>query len=124
MVLKALMARIGLYPVMSYVELSNKQVARVIRQNRQLPVSPTILVEYDEEGRKIFKPSLVDLSQTQFVHILGPVKKDFFTPQPKSEFSVSKKKSAAKKFEIPKETISFLLIAVVSAILLYIVFKI
>ena len=122
-VLKALMARIGLYPVMSYVELSSKQVARVIRQNAQLPVSPTVRVEYDENGRKLATPSIIDLSQSQFVHIIGPAKRDL-APAHTSQFASVKKKSVASKFEISKDVISFVLLGLVLLILLYVVVKI
>lgn len=70
--LKSLMGRVGLYPVMSLVELNSKQVARVMSQNPQFPLSPTVRIEFDEKGRHVAKPTLLDLSQSRFNYIVGP----------------------------------------------------
>lgn len=71
--MKALMSRIGLYPVMSLVELSNHKIARVVRQSRKFPLSPVVRIEFDEDGNKVRAPFLVDLSKNQLIHIHGPV---------------------------------------------------
>lgn len=132
LVLKSLMVRVGLYPVMSYVELSNKQVGRVVRQNRQYPLSPVIQIEYDENGKKLRRTSLVDLSQSQFIHVSGPVKKEtqaegsytasrFASTQPASTAESEKKKVSS---EFMQHVISILLILTVILILVYVVIKI
>ncbi len=71
--LKSLMSRIGLYPIMSLVELSNKQIARVVRQCRKFPLSPVVKIEFDEDGNKLRTPQVIDLSKNQLIHIMGPV---------------------------------------------------
>ena len=64
-VFKALMSRVGLYPVMALVELSNRQIARVIKQNRKFPLSPIVRVEFDESGEKLNEPYAVAKSGTR-----------------------------------------------------------
>ncbi len=74
-VLKAVLMRIGLYPVMTEVELSNKQFGIVVKQNRNFPLSPIVRAELDENHQPLARPFLIDLSKTQFIHIVGTVHK-------------------------------------------------
>ena len=124
-VLKALMVRIGLYPVMTYVELSNKQIARVIRQNRQFPLSPTIRVEFDEAGAKLKQPHVIDLNETQFIHIAGPVKKEIHVqPQPSHFAAKEPAEIQVDKYEVIRNVLPIALILSILLLLLYIVIKI
>lgn len=124
-VLKALMTRIGLYPVLSLVELSSKQIARVVKQNRDLPISPVVQVEFDEHGHKLEKPQVLDLSRSQFVHITGPAKKES-TVHSRSQFVHAKhQRSAAKEAgNLLKDVLSIVMIIAVVAILIYVVITI
>ncbi|MBN1689299.1 MAG: HD domain-containing protein [Candidatus Omnitrophica bacterium] len=121
-VLKALMERIGLYPVMSLVELSNKQIARVVRQNRGYPLSPVVNIEFDERGKKLLKPVLLDLSQSRVMHIMKTV------GDATSSFHAARlaEEKAGKKDQMKffKDVIPFLVIATAIALLFYIIIKI
>lgn len=123
--LKALMGRVGLYPVMSLVELSNKQIARVIRQNKKFPLSPVVKVEFDEWGGKAKTPPVIDLTQHQLVHIIGPIRDVPSFGRPRVEAPQAAKESAP-----PKETsrirdfIPVILIILVIGLLLLVVIKI
>lgn len=123
-VLKALMVRIGLYPVMTFVELNNKKIARVIRQNREFPLSPMIQIEYDETGGKLKQPQVIDLSATQFIHIIGPTKKQM-VDYSKSQFAAAEPEPDQQNMtEVLKNMIPIALILAVLLVLLYAIIKI
>ena len=124
-VLKALMVRIGLYPVMTFVELNNKKIARVIRQNREFPLSPTIRIEFDETGTKLKQPMILDLSTTHFVHITGSLKKDITEVQ-KSHFAAAPEPEEVKTdmVELFRNVVLVGVILAVLGILVYAVIKI
>ena len=122
-VLKALMSRVGLYPVMTLVELSNKQIARVVRQNRQFPLSPVVRIEFDEQGSKMKNPPILDLKENQLVHIVGPLSP--VVSYGSKEVEKSKKKPPKqKKWTFIKEIIPFLMIIGLIAFFVYILLKI
>ncbi len=127
--LKALMVRIGLYPVMTEVELSNKQIGKVVRQNRQFPLSPVIRVEREDPGGILAKPFLIDLSRTQFVHIVGPVRRSVAAAHTTSRFAAAQEepKVAVRNREIMdfiQGAISITLVIVLFVVMLLIVVKI
>lgn len=70
-VLKSMMGQVGFYPVMTLVELSNKQIARVVRQNKKHPLSPVVKVEFDEWGHKLRKNVILDLTESKLIHVTG-----------------------------------------------------
>ena len=127
-VLKALMNQVGLYPVMTLVELSNKQVARVIRQNKKFPLSPLVRVEFDEQGRKIKDPQPLDLTKNQLIHIVRLLGGTTGTPSyTKEKLDQKKKKKAERKrmsFAFLREAFSFLIMAFILLALIYIVVKV
>lgn len=123
-VLKALMNRVGLYPVMVLVELSNKQIARVVRQNRQFPLSPVVRIEFDEAGNKLKNPPILDLKENQLVHIVGPLSPVVSSYGTKQVEKGKKKPSKYKKLTIIKEIIPFFLIIGLIAAFVYILLKI
>ncbi len=118
--LKALMNRIGLYPVLSLVELSNKQIARVLKQSRKFPLSPVVKIEFDEEGKKLRAPQIIDLSKNQLIHILGPMGTTPSYGKERQEKHVKPEKE--KSFSI-LEVVPFLLVLGVLAGLVYLVLK-
>jgi HD-GYP domain-containing protein (c-di-GMP phosphodiesterase class II) len=119
-IMKALLARVGLYPVKSLVELSNRQIARVMRQNRQFPLSPIIQVEFDENGLKLAHPQILDLSKNQLIHVTGPVKPQVTQIRDRAEKPASK----AKKTNVFMEVIPLLLMAGILLLLVYLIVKI
>lgn len=118
--MKALMSRIGLYPVLSLVELSNHKIARVVRQSRKFPLSPIVRIEFDEDGNKLKAPFMIDLSKNQLIHIHAPVG---------SSASYGKERIEKEMKEEPKKTlhilefIPFLLILGILAVVAYIILK-
>ena len=119
-VMKALLARVGLYPIRSLVELSNKQVARVLRQNRLFPLSPVVQIEFDESGLRLARPIFLDLSKNQLIHIIGPVKS---TPSYARE-QVQKRVVKQKPVNAFQEALPLLIMAAVLVLLVYLIVKI
>lgn len=117
--MKALMNRIGLYPIMSLVELSNKKIARVIRQNRKFPLSPFVQIEFDEEGNKLREPLVLDLAKNQLVHILGAVGNSSSMGKERIEKHRSETKKAFKILDL----VPLLFAAALLAGLIYLVLK-
>lgn len=72
-VLRMLIDRIGLYPIGSWVKMTNKEVAKVIGSNPGLPLRPRIKIVFDEWGKQLETPPAVDLSKQLSLHILQPV---------------------------------------------------
>lgn len=118
--MKALMSRIGLYPVLSLVELSNHKIARVMRQSRKFPLSPIVRIEFDEDGNKLKTPVLIDLSKNQLIHIHASVgSADSYG---KERLEKQAKEEPRKSFRL-WEFIPFLFVVVVLAVVAYLVLK-
>ena len=72
--IKVLMSRIGIYPVGSLVHLSTKQIARVMHQNRNYPMSPIVQNEFDEAQNPLKQPILMNLVKNPLIHVVGATK--------------------------------------------------
>jgi response regulator RpfG family c-di-GMP phosphodiesterase len=59
-VLKALIARVGLYPVGSYVVLGTDEVALVLEHREKNPMRPLLAVVTDRAGRPLPRPRVTD----------------------------------------------------------------
>ncbi len=123
-VLKALLGRIGLYPVMSLVELSNKQIGRVVRQHPRFPLSPVVCIEFDEAGNKLSRPLVMDLTKNQLIHIVNPLKAVSSYAKVRMEHEQSQSEKKYKTVTAIQEFLPFVLIVAILALLIYIVFKI
>jgi HD-GYP domain-containing protein (c-di-GMP phosphodiesterase class II) len=77
--LSSLLNLITIYPLGSYVELSTKEVARVIRVERSHPLKPLVEVVYDRLGLPIHPPRLLNLRRQSALSIVrcvaGPPRK-------------------------------------------------
>ncbi len=122
-VMKSLMSRIGLYPVTSLVVLSNKQIARVVCQNRQFPMSPVVRVEFDEFGNKLKTPFVMDLVKNQLIHIVDPVTS---APSYAQSHMHRRHESRSKGHKIlePLDFVPYVIMLVIGALLVYLVLKI
>ncbi len=123
-VLKVLMSRVGLYPVRSLVELSNKQIARVIRQNRQFPLSPVVRVEFNEDGGKTLNPPIIDLSKNQLIHIQGSVGSGAPYAKEKAEHHQHVAKQETENTNWFRASIPFILMVTVILLLVFLIMKI
>ena len=68
-VIKAFLERVGFSPRGTLVELSTKEVARVIEHNSKYPMAPKVLILLDSQGKKLAIPKEVDLSAKSTIHI-------------------------------------------------------
>jgi hypothetical protein len=60
--IKALLERIGMYPRGMFIELSTKEIARVVQRNDHMPLCPVVRVVYDTSGRRVGDERLIDLA--------------------------------------------------------------
>ncbi|MFC1480141.1 hypothetical protein ACFL5Y_01690 [Candidatus Omnitrophota bacterium] len=65
---KILLEEIGLYPEGSWVQLSNREIGKVIQASKQMPLRPVVEVFIGSAGIK-----KVDLSKNMLNHILRPL---------------------------------------------------
>jgi len=70
---KILLEELSLYPKGAWVQLSTKEIGRVIRVNKGLLLRPAVRVYIDLEGRYIEEEKIIDLSMNNLVHIAGPL---------------------------------------------------
>ena len=68
-VIKALITRIGVYPIGSWVEVVTSEIGRVWSLNENSPLRPTVQVLYDENHHKLTEPKILDLSNNQNIYI-------------------------------------------------------
>jgi len=70
-VVKAMIGRIGLFPVGSWVELSSGEVGRVLEHRPETPMRPLIAVLFGPRGQRLERARVVDLRLGQPVHVRG-----------------------------------------------------
>lgn len=66
---EALVHRIGLYPIGSWVELSTGEIGKVIETNKNFPLRPTVSVIYEKGGRKLKEAKIIDISKQPIIFI-------------------------------------------------------
>ncbi|MBI3627983.1 MAG: HD domain-containing protein [Candidatus Rokubacteria bacterium] len=71
--IKALLAEISVFPPRTMVKLNTGEVGRVVAVNRNHPLRPKVEVIVDSKGDRLHAPKLIDLSETPFLYITGPV---------------------------------------------------
>lgn len=76
-IIRALLEKVGLYPVGSIVKLSTNERAKVIRNNLKRPLSPKVQVIYESEDEGKIGKREIDLSTTPTVHIISCLSCDF-----------------------------------------------
>jgi len=73
--MKILIERIGIFPVGSLVELSNKEIAEVIRVNPEAPIRPVVRLIYSSEGIVPKANVTIDLSKETSFSIKRGIKR-------------------------------------------------
>jgi HD-GYP domain-containing protein (c-di-GMP phosphodiesterase class II) len=66
---EALVHRIGLYPIGSWVELSTGEIAKVIEINKKFPLRPIVSVVYAKGGNKLDEVKQIDISKQPVIFI-------------------------------------------------------
>ena len=71
--IKALLSEISVFPPGTLVKLNTGEVGQVTAVNRNHPLRPRIEVVADSRGNRPVTPKTIDLSETPFLYITGPV---------------------------------------------------
>ena len=74
--IKILLEEVSLYPVGSWVQLSTKEIGKVIKIARGNLMRPTVEIHVNWEGRRLREPKIIDLTQKQLIHVLRPLSED------------------------------------------------
>jgi hypothetical protein len=77
--IKALIERVGIFPVGTFVMLNTKEVAQVLKGNAESPLRPMVQIAFDAAGRRLNEPRQIDLADNPTVYISG------ISPEPGSE---------------------------------------
>lgn len=71
--IKALLSEISVFPPGTLVRFNTGEVGQVTAVNRNHPLRPKVEVVADAKGHPLPGPKIVDLSETPFLYITGPV---------------------------------------------------
>ncbi len=67
--IKALIKKMSLYPIGSWVKLNTNEVGKVVETNKDLPLRPIIRILFDSEGRRLDEIKTRDLSKNKNIYI-------------------------------------------------------
>jgi len=68
---KVLIERIGIFPVGTFVQLSTKETAQVIKRNLNQTLRPVVNIILDTTGNRLKQPRQLDLANNPTIYILG-----------------------------------------------------
>jgi HD-GYP domain-containing protein (c-di-GMP phosphodiesterase class II) len=71
--IKALLSEISVFPPGTVVRLNTEEIGRVVAVNRNHPLRPRVEIMADGKGLRLPAPKTVDLSESPFIYITGPV---------------------------------------------------
>jgi hypothetical protein len=71
--IKALLSEISVFPPGTVVRLNTEEIGRVVAVNRNHPLRPRIEVVADSRGNRLPTPKVIDLSESPFLYVTGPV---------------------------------------------------
>jgi HD-GYP domain-containing protein (c-di-GMP phosphodiesterase class II) len=71
--IKVLLSEISVFPPGTIVRLNTEEVGRVIAVNRNHPLRPMVEVVADGKGQRLSVPKVIDLSESPFLYITGPI---------------------------------------------------
>ena len=74
--IKVLLSEISVFPPGTIVRLNTEEVGRVIAVNRNHPLRPQVEIVTDAKGQRASTSKVIDLSESPFLYITGPVGDD------------------------------------------------
>jgi hypothetical protein len=74
--IKILLEEVSLYPLGSWVQLSTKEIGKVIKIAEGQLMRPTVEIHVNWEGRRLKEPKIIDLTQKQLIHVLRPLSEE------------------------------------------------
>jgi len=72
-IIKILLEELSLYPRGTWVQLSTKEIGRVVKTNKGMLLRPIVKVFVDWKGRSLREAKTVDLSQKSMIYIARPL---------------------------------------------------
>lgn len=75
-IIKSLIDNIGIYPMGSWVRLTNGKIGLVVSINKDYPLRPKINIIFDAKGNKLAEIKLIDLLDESRLHIECPIDLD------------------------------------------------
>ena len=72
-VMKTLVNHVGIYPIGSWVELNTDETGRVLASSNEFPLRPVIKLFFDNSGKRLSEPKVINLSKQSNVFIRRPV---------------------------------------------------
>ena len=71
--IKALLSEISVFPPGTVVRLNTEEIGRVVAVNRNHPLRPRVEIIADAKGHRLPASKIIDLSESPFIYITGPV---------------------------------------------------
>lgn len=68
-ILKTFIKELSVYPVGGFVQLNTKEIAQVIKVNRNFPILPIVDVYLDGAGHRLSEVKRINLAQEPLIHI-------------------------------------------------------
>ena len=72
-IIKSLIDNIGIYPIGSWVRLTNGEIGIVASINKGYPLRPRVNIIFDARGNKLIDPKSIDMLSEPHLHIESPV---------------------------------------------------
>jgi HD-GYP domain-containing protein (c-di-GMP phosphodiesterase class II) len=70
---KALINRVGIYPVGTWVKLETGEIAKVLDLDRNLPLRPVVYIMFDKHEKRLKEPRILNLAKQYNVYIKRPL---------------------------------------------------
>ena len=80
-IIRNFLDQISIFPVNTYVKLSNGSIGRVLSTNRRHPLSPVIEILYDSEGNKLKNRPEIALAKDPLLYIDKSIDPDELVPE-------------------------------------------
>jgi len=74
--IKILLEKVGVFPLGSLVELSTKEIARVVKLNYEVSLRPVVEIIYDASGKVPKETQTLDLTTQPTIYIKGGILKE------------------------------------------------
>jgi hypothetical protein len=71
--IKALLSEVSVFPPGTVVRLNTEEIGRVVAVNRNHPLRPRVEIMADARGQRLPAPKMLDLAESPFIYITGPV---------------------------------------------------
>ncbi|MFA6411110.1 MAG: HD domain-containing phosphohydrolase [Syntrophales bacterium] len=75
-IIKMFLDEISIYPIGSYIRLNNRNIGRVVATSKGNPMKPVVNLIFDEKGKKIEPPRIMDLKNYPVLNIEASISAD------------------------------------------------